>query len=174
LGYPYDKIFALDEPGYGAQSNEWLYAEFDLSPYLGMEIKIRFYFGSDFETNRTGWYLDDIAIKPELATAVDDKGQEKIPGLAAEYSLGQNFPNPFNPETTIRYQVAKQGLVKVTIYNLLGQAVATLVDEYQKAGKYRIKWNGKDDSGNRMTAGIYFYNIKSGSFHQTKKMILLP
>jgi hypothetical protein len=174
LGYPYDKIFSLDEPGYGAQSNEWLYAEFDLSPYLGMEIKIRFHFGSDFETNRTGWYLDDIAIKPELATAVDDKGQEKNPGLAAEYSLGQNFPNPFNPETTIRYQVAKQGLVKVTIYNLLGQAVATLVDEYQKAGKYRIKWNGKDDSGNRMTAGIYFYNIKSGSFHQTKKMILLP
>ncbi|UCE04366.1 MAG: immune inhibitor A, partial [bacterium] len=170
--YPCDNIFALGEVGYGAQSDDWINAEFDLSSYLGKEINIRFHFGSDAETNRAGWYVDDIAIKPELATMVQE--EERNRWLPTEYSLSQNYPNPFNPETTIKYQIVKDGWITLRIYNLLGQIVYTLVDEHQKAGKYNINWDGKDNWGKQVTAGIYFYSIKSGSFHKSKKMILLP
>ena len=174
LRYPCDNISALDEPGYGARSDDWVYAEFDLSPYLGKEIRIRFHFGSDDQINRAGWYVDDIAIRPEFATAVSDDGREKSGDLPFAYSLSQNYPNPFNPVTIIKYHIPENGWVTIKIYNLLGQVITTLIDEHQKAGRYGIKWDGKDDLGKQVTAGIYFYSIKSGSFRQTKKMILLP
>lgn len=174
FGYPCDSIFALAEPGYGAKSSVWIYDEFDLNSYLGKEILIRFHFGSDFQNNEAGWYVDDIAIRPKLVTAVGGNQDEISTQMPIKYSLSQNYPNPFNPETTIKYQIPQNGWVSIKIYNLLGQMVVTLVDDHQKAGRYFINWKGKDQWGRQVSAGIYFYSIQSGNFYQTKKMILLP
>ncbi len=84
------------------------------------------------------------------------------------YALDQNYPNPFNSTTIINYQLADLNYVELSIYNLLGQRVETLVSKQQPAGKYRIKW----DAGN-FAAGVYFYKIEAGNFRQVRKMILL-
>jgi photosystem II stability/assembly factor-like uncharacterized protein len=85
-----------------------------------------------------------------------------------EFSLEQNYPNPFNPVTTIKYSVPMDGNVKLTVYNILGQQVAELLNGEVKAGNYEIKYDGKD-----LTSGVYFYRIKAMDFVQTKKMLLV-
>jgi hypothetical protein len=85
-----------------------------------------------------------------------------------QYTLEQNYPNPFNPSTTIRYTLPVSGRIAVRVYNLLGQAVATLVDGTQKAGTYEVSFNAS-----ALSSGVYFYRIESGSFEAVKKMMLL-
>lgn len=85
-----------------------------------------------------------------------------------EYSLKQNYPNPFNPSTTISYQILKDGFVNLVVHNSLGQVVTKLLDEYQTAGKYSLKFNA-----NNLPSGVYFYKIESGSFSKINKMLLL-
>lgn len=90
------------------------------------------------------------------------------------FSLSQNYPNPFNPETTIQYQLPQTGNVTLSIFNLLGQEVRTLVHEHQTAGSYSIVWDGKNDIGELVTSGMYFYKLQVGeSFLVTRKMLLL-
>jgi len=88
--------------------------------------------------------------------------------LPLSYHLQQNYPNPFNPITMISYQLAVSNDVELTIYNILGQRVATLVSEVQEAGQYQVKWDARG-----MASGIYYYQIKSGEFTNVKKMVLL-
>ena len=83
------------------------------------------------------------------------------------YSLSLNYPNPFNPSTTIRYDLPKAANVSLRIYNTLGQVVATLVDGRKEAGYYQVTWNAN------VPSGIYFYRLQAGNFVETKKMILL-
>lgn len=90
-------------------------------------------------------------------------------GLPMEYALENAYPNPFNPQTTIEYSLAKTSDVKLTVFNSLGQTVATVVDmKAQPAGKYKIMWNALD-----LPSGVYFYTIKAGNFKAINKMILL-
>jgi hypothetical protein len=93
--------------------------------------------------------------------------------VPAAFSLAQNHPNPFNPNTRIMYNLAADCHVTLDIYNVLGQKVSTLVDEYQKAGSKTVEWNGRDASGVNVASGIYFYKITAGSFVDIKKMVLL-
>jgi hypothetical protein len=86
------------------------------------------------------------------------------------FSLDQNYPNPFNPSTTIRYQISKSSIVTLKIYDVLGREVTTLVNEKQQAGKYSVQLSA---TGHRLSSGVYFYQLKAGSFISTKKMILL-
>lgn len=88
--------------------------------------------------------------------------------LPEKYSLSQNFPNPFNPTTTVRYTVPNAGKVTMKIYNILGQEVATLVNMRQGAGTYTVKFDAS-----RFASGVYFYRLTAGSFSQVKKMMLL-
>ena len=88
--------------------------------------------------------------------------------LPLSFMLDQNYPNPFNPSTTITYQVPNPAEVELSIYNLLGQKVATLVSKKQPAGQYQVEW---DASG--LASGIYYYMIKAGEFRQVKKMVLV-
>ncbi|MBN2413746.1 T9SS type A sorting domain-containing protein [candidate division KSB1 bacterium] len=90
--------------------------------------------------------------------------------IPERYELSQNFPNPFNPETTINYQLPKDRHVKLVIYNALGRVVRELVNEEKGAGSYSITWNGLSDSGIPVSSGIYFYKIEAGIFTQVKKM----
>ena len=96
-----------------------------------------------------------------------------LPQTPKHYSLHQNFPNPFNPVTTVKFDLPREGNVKLRIYDQRGRAVATLVNGFMKAGRYGLKWDGRDDSGRRVASGIYVYRIEARGFMSTKKMTLL-
>ena len=85
-------------------------------------------------------------------------------------SLAQNFPNPFNPETTIRFDIATEASVSVRIFDITGQVVRTLVSDSRAAGSYTELWDGRTDAGVRVGSGVYFYELKAGSFTSMKKM----
>ena len=93
--------------------------------------------------------------------------------LPDKYALQQNFPNPFNPRTTIHYELPNQELVKIIIFNLLGHQVKRLVDGFRGAGVTSIVWDATNDHGQPVSAGIYIYQLQAGGFLQTRKMILL-
>ena len=80
----------------------------------------------------------------------------------------QNFPNPFNPSTTINYQIPKDGMVTIKIYDILGREIRTLVNEYKPAGRYNITFNASN-----LASGVYIYQLKSGSFVASKKLVLM-
>ncbi|NMC43203.1 MAG: T9SS type A sorting domain-containing protein [candidate division Zixibacteria bacterium] len=90
-----------------------------------------------------------------------------------EYSMLQNYPNPFNPVTTIAYNISTACDVKIVVYNLLGQVVATLVDAYKTPGEYAIVWDGTDTDGRPVASGMYFYQMVAGDFVSSKKMVMM-
>lgn len=99
-------------------------------------------------------------------------GQSTI--IPASTELFQNYPNPFNPTTQIRYHLAAEDEVSLTIHNILGQEVATLVDTHQLAGMHEVEWNGRSNRGHNAAAGLYFIRIKTGEgYTQTRRMILM-
>ena len=83
------------------------------------------------------------------------------------------YPNPFNPFTTLSYEVPKNSLISITIYDLLGNVVRNLVNNNQSSGFKSIQWNATNNQGQPVSAGVYLYSIEAGGFRQTKKMILL-
>mgnify|MGYP000973503486 FL=1 len=89
------------------------------------------------------------------------------------YKLHQNYPNPFNPTTVIQYDVPELSKVSLTIYDLSGREINQLVNDTQSPGLKTIVWDGKDFTGNRMGAGVYIYQLKSGNFVESKKMIFV-
>jgi len=121
--------------------------------------------GFDFGTSDMDVYLDNICLV-EMVSSTDVTLNEssRIPG---DFALFQNFPNPFNPVTTIRYTVPSACHVNLTIYDLLGREITTLVNETRTPGDYLVKWNGQNHS-----AGIYLAHLTAGEFTDTKKLIL--
>ncbi|MFQ5606474.1 MAG: Ig-like domain-containing protein [Candidatus Zixiibacteriota bacterium] len=95
------------------------------------------------------------------------------PILPGSYSLAQNYPNPFNPSTKIAFELPVAGEATLEIYNVLGARIATIAQGNYPAGETVVEWNGRADSGDQVATGIYFYRLKSGSFVQTRKMVLL-
>ncbi len=93
--------------------------------------------------------------------------------LPRSYALKQNYPNPFNPVTTIEYDIPKSGQVSIVLFNVIGQKVNTLVHEFKPAGTYRVNWDGKNDQGEKVNSGLYFYLMRSGSFEKKMKCVLL-
>lgn len=93
--------------------------------------------------------------------------------LPTTSALVQNYPNPFNPETQIRFALPQASHVVVKIFNLLGEEVHTLVDEWREAGHHGVRWDGRDKNGNTVASGIYLYQLQAGSFSQVKKMSLV-
>ena len=93
--------------------------------------------------------------------------------LLEEFVLKDNYPNPFNPVTTLRYELAVNTNVKITIYDMMGRLVKILADKIEMAGYKSIKWNGTNDRNEPVSAGLYLYTIQAGDYRQTKKMVLL-
>ena len=90
------------------------------------------------------------------------------------FALSNNFPNPFNPETTIQYALPQAADVQLTVYNVAGQVVRTLVAEHQSAGRYTVAWDATNDSGHRLSSGMYFYRLQAGGeFREVNKMLLI-
>jgi hypothetical protein len=95
--------------------------------------------------------------------------------LPKAYSLAQNSPNPFNPSTTISYSVPEGNTdhVSLSVYDLRGRLIRTLVDQVREAGNYSVFWDGTDRFGRQVSSGVYFYRIRAGEFTQSRKMVLL-
>ena len=151
-------------------------------PARGMRIPIELYFhdndGSAWEGNLawspfntdhawqtpTEWSYTWIGDTTDVVSAVNYTDNR----LPKSYRLEQNYPNPFNPTTSIAYALPHPGMVTLTVFNMLGQKVAELVNQYQTAGNYNVNW---DAAG--VPSGIYFYQLTSGVYTQTKKMLLV-
>ena len=118
------------------------------------------------ESSITG---EAIVNENEVAS-LEKVGIRQIPN---EYKLSQNYPNPFNPTTNISFQIKDNGRVMITIYDILGKKVRTLVDENLNAGYYTVQWNGLSDNGMSLSSGTYFYKIDAGSFTSVKRMLLI-
>ena len=94
--------------------------------------------------------------------------------LPTAFSLADNFPNPFNPTTTIQYALPQAADVELTVYNIVGQPIRTLVAEHQSAGRYAVEWDATNDSGHSLSSGMYFYRLETGGeFREVKKMLLI-
>jgi hypothetical protein len=93
--------------------------------------------------------------------------------IPAIYSLEQNYPNPFNPATRIRFGLPEPGQVTLAVYDLLGQEIARLVDEYKPAGVHEVRWDGTNRNGRPVGTGAYFYRIQAGRYSELRKMIIL-
>ncbi|MFH2050296.1 MAG: glucoamylase family protein, partial [bacterium] len=112
--------------------------------------------------------LDAIGFVPDSTTAID----ENIDLQPASFSLIGNYPNPFNAQTVIAYTLKKPADVNINVYNLIGKKVMTLVNERNNPGSYQIVWNGKDEYGSEVSSGMYFYELRTGSYTRVRKMIL--
>jgi hypothetical protein len=142
----------------------WIDQTANLTPYVGKEIKLRFRLNADGTQQRDGWYVDDIRILGYAApTAVQD-----VSPIPNEYSLSQNFPNPFNPSTTIRFAVQEAGHATLSVYNSIGQRVAVVFDQNVPAGRYAINFDAK-----QLSSGLYFYRFTSGTYSAIKRMALV-
>jgi hypothetical protein len=120
--------------------------------------------------------VDNFAIKftTNSPTVVSIEDENSVADLVPDkYAIEQNFPNPFNPETRIIYSIPEPGHVTLRIYRIDGQLVKTLKDANQSPGVYEVLWDGRDQSGHKVSSGVYFYRLHSKEFMQTRKMILL-
>jgi hypothetical protein len=124
----------------------------------------------------TGSYGDAESMDSEKAYGSTDNVtgvEDESAMVPKEFFLSQNYPNPFNPYTTLSYGLPTYSEVRIDIFNVLGQRVVTLVDEYQTAGFKSVIWDGNDASGSNVSSGIYFYTIKAGDYRESKKMLLI-
>ena len=127
-----------------------------------------------------GWVVDSVDYSDAFFNSMDDcieaclpASNDEIIQLHHSFYLDNNYPNPFNPVTTLRYDLSENSLVTITIYDMLGREVKTLINQTQDAGYKSIIWNATNDYGKPVSAGIYLYQIQAGDYISTKKMVLL-
>ena len=120
------------------------------------------------------------SVQIDLAQIADLNFGLNMPGApaqevssAAVYALTQNFPNPFNPSTSIRYSLAEPGDVKLVVFNALGQEVRTVVDNYKLSGEYTAQWDARDETGREVASGVYVYRMEVNGFTQSHRMVLM-
>ncbi|MDP3829649.1 MAG: T9SS type A sorting domain-containing protein, partial [Ignavibacteriaceae bacterium] len=114
------------------------------------------------------WKASGLYGTPGRLNDVYTKGEEEFTNLPNEFMLFQNYPNPFNPITYIEYATDQPAIVTLSIYDVLGNLVSSLVNEYKTSGKYSVKFDA-----NQLTSGIYFYRLTSGNNQSVKKMLLI-
>ncbi len=149
-------------------SDDWV-QEFIFVPELvNHYVYLRFKIVADYVLNDPGWWIDDIKIIASTGAYINND----IPVYSSE--LIGNYPNPFNPTTTISFSVTQNSdFVNLSIYNLKGQKVKTLVNAKLASDFYTYVWDGTNDSGRSVTSGIYFYKMRNADYSKTRKMILL-
>ncbi len=118
-----------------------------------------------------GYSIFELSVYPVDTNSVNDiTSGIKSP---SKFSLENNYPNPFNPSTNIRYHIAKAGQVNIEVFNISGQLVKTLVNSYHSPGDYYVIWDGRNNYGNIISSGTYFYKLTAGNFTDIKKMVLI-
>ena len=162
-----------------------------VEPHVGGEWRLFFYEdfqeigafeGQNFQPGQHELsvpYDPQLPIYPEVeyaimicpkSSAVDDQEDSSTP---RSFELHQNYPNPFNNQTVIKFNLRRPANVSLVIYNILGQKVRALVDEHLSAGSQTVNWDGKDDKGNDLSSGVYFYQLRAGQLTETKRLVLL-
>ena len=159
LSFLYDLISLVDDNdfGYGIcyWAPDWISTSQFGSPWENQAL-------FDFD----GQLLDAVSVFDDANVSVQTKNEYSIGGIF-------NYPNPFNPVTKLRYTIPKNGLVSIIIYDMLGRQVKTLVNQTQNAGYASVIWDATNDYGKPVSAGIYLYQIQTGEYIHTKKMVLL-
>jgi hypothetical protein len=130
-------------------------------------------------SNIAGWLVSSTGGIASFYGTVTAVGDPAFSGVPETFELSQNYPNPFNPSTTIRYSLPKEAFVSLKIYNVLGQEIVSLKEEFQNVGTFTVVWNGKNRAGNQVASGMYLYRIEARPadggqpFTSLKKMVLL-
>jgi hypothetical protein len=192
-GSPIDESDILFHVG-GTNLQSWLTSSVNLGPSATVYANVYAPNGTTWlqaNTKATGAFLGKdilvgLATQVTLGTAFtglarpDAGGWNRAPGEGAESAeipqtvvLNQNFPNPFNPTTQIRYGLPHQGHVLLTIHNVLGQEVARVVDEVQTEGFHEVRWNGTNHDGLTVGSGVYFYRLQADGLSENRRMMLL-
>jgi hypothetical protein len=122
------------------------------------------------QTGLTSYSGDASADFLDQQTDVNETGADNLP---SGYSVDQNYPNPFNPQTDIRFSIPTKSDVKLTVYNIAGQAVKVLMSGQLRAGSYTVSWDGTDQADRHVASGVYLYRLQAGQYGATRKMVLL-
>ena len=131
------------------------------NPFAGSEVRVRYAKGGEHA---------NITLEAAMANETEMAVRQESP---REYTLSQNFPNPSNPATTIRYELPKAAKVRLEIYNAIGQRIRTLISTHQDEGRYMATWDGTNNQGAKVASGVYIYRLEAGEFTMAKKMTLL-
>jgi len=126
-------------------------------PYIGLNIMV----------------MSDICWTDTISFVVGEQLNVNKKSIPEQFSLKNPYPNPFNPVTTLSYELPEDAKVNITIFDMMGRKISTLVSSQQSAGYKSIKWNATNNQGQPVSAGVYLYTIEAGEFRQTKKMVLL-
>ncbi len=147
----------------------WVETDYDLqqtaSQYLHYKVRAK-----DSQT-KLSVYSSSLAAGK--GSAYKEGFSEPVAGLPLRFALFQNHPNPFNPGTVIRYALPTSTDVTLTVYNLLGQEVRTLIQSTMAAGYHKVYWDGKDGFGKQVASGVYFYRLQTKEFTKANKMLLV-
>jgi hypothetical protein len=150
-------------------TGSWHLYGFDLTPFAGSDIffAVNYYIvdGGPVGTSSDNVWVDHFVVTTDGPTSVDDRDRNVLPQVTR---LVQNYPNPFNPSTTLRFTLAQPSHVTLTVYDLLGRAVTTLVDADMTTGEHAVQWNGGDVAG-----GVYFARMQAGGSSETRRMMLV-
>jgi len=177
LGKTENGHWALDYPDYGGTKYYAGIASWTLNS-RGF-VNLTMWFGFSFQYIRDDTKenpIDRFTVARQVFSWMQEMvwtGTDQQPAAPRAYGLAQNFPNPFNPSTTIRYDMKDKGRVSVKIYNVAGELVRTLVESVKNAGSYSIAWDGRNNVGTDVASGIYFCKMETTDFRQTRKMVVL-
>lgn len=153
---------------YNGTMTTWTQVILDITQYAAgsSQVKVRFRLTADAGQVADGWYVDDVKLTNYCATLTGISGNNN--GIPMKFALEQNFPNPFNPSTMIKYQLPNESQVKITVFDILGKEVAILVNEKKTAGFYEVQFDAS-----KYATGLYLYKIEAGNFTEVKKMMLI-
>jgi hypothetical protein len=146
----------------------WAQKIIDLSDYAGETISIAFVHQ---DVDNIFIAVDNIIIAYAALEPYTGEVDDAVPTLTT--NLKSNYPNPFNPSTTIAFDIAKPGNVKIEVFNIKGQKVKTIANELFEKGSHKVVWNGLDNNSSQVSSGIYFYRMTTDGYSSTKKMIMI-
>ena len=158
----------------------WMTSEIEFTlgdSLLGISYEAK----SAFDIDNDGKYELIVIHRDSFGSNIEIWGDGTFVGISGgsptyspqAYTLSQNYPNPFNPSTKIEYEVQQAGHITIKVFNLRGELVKTLVDQDRPSGEYSAVWDGKNDIGNSVASGQYFYQLSVGDFVTSKKLLLL-
>lgn len=164
-----DKTFTGTSP--------WKEEQLSLSKFTGTgynDVRIRFRFISDSTQAKemVGWIINDIRILPNVEVSVPQRALQELQS-PTQFALDQNYPNPFNPRATVEYDLPESARVRLAIYDVLGRYVRTLVDSRQAAGYFHTIWDGTNERGAPVAAGVYFCRMEANDFVPVIKLVLV-
>jgi hypothetical protein len=175
VGEPVDTLDFIGSGGalgaLGSIGNDWLQYSYRLAGEPGETLRVRFRFTSDDAEVAEGVYIDDVSLT--TSAAPDDTGSMEPGDQALPMVLYQNLPNPFSPATKIRFTTYAHAEIELAVYNIQGRLIRTLERGYRTAGDHEVVWDGTDEFGGDVAAGVYLYRLRIGEDEETRKMILI-